>query len=83
MSAPVEDLDRIMAVMTTAFPPDYGEAWTRRQVEDSLLTGNCHYILINPQGHTPPADGQPAADMAVKGHAAVPQILLFWGFQYY
>ena len=40
-----DDLDRILAVMTAAFDPAYGEAWTRRQVEDALLTGNCHYGL--------------------------------------
>jgi len=32
-----DDVDRIMAVMHAAFPPDFGEAWTRRQVEDAQL----------------------------------------------
>jgi ribosomal-protein-alanine N-acetyltransferase len=43
--APGDDLDRIMAVMQAAFDPAYGEAWTRRQVEDALLTGTCQYAL--------------------------------------
>lgn len=45
MSPPADDLDRIMAVMQAAFDPAFGEAWTRRQVEDALLIGNCHYML--------------------------------------
>lgn len=51
MIAPADDIDLIMAVMTAAFDPAYGEAWTRRQVEDALLTGNCHYGLAMHQGH--------------------------------
>lgn len=43
MIAPADDIDRIMAVMVAAFDPAFGEAWTRRQVEDALLTGLCHY----------------------------------------
>lgn len=50
MSAPADDLDRIMAVMGAAFDPAYGEAWTRRQVEDALLSGSCHYLLIGSDG---------------------------------
>lgn len=42
----IDDVDRIMAVMTTAFDPAFGEAWNRRQVEDALRIGNCHYCLI-------------------------------------
>lgn len=40
-----DDVDRIMAVMEAAFDPTFGEAWSRRQVEDALLVGNCHYLL--------------------------------------
>lgn len=61
MSAPVEDLDRIMAVMTTAFPPDYGEAWNRRQVSDSLLIGRTRYGLIDAQGRPDPVDASSTA----------------------
>jgi ribosomal-protein-alanine N-acetyltransferase len=46
MNPPAEDIDRIMAVMAAAFDPAYGEAWTRRQIEDALLLGNCHYELL-------------------------------------
>lgn len=50
----IDDIDRIMAVMEAAFDPAYGEAWNRRQVEDALVMGNCHYLLIGPQGEAPP-----------------------------
>lgn len=56
MTGPTDDLDRIMAVMNAAFDPAYGEAWTRRQVEDALILGNCHHRLIAPNGQ-PPAPG--------------------------
>lgn len=60
MIPPVDDLDRLMAVMAAAFDPIYGEAWTRRQVEDALLIGNCHYRLIGADGGEPDV-GAPAA----------------------
>jgi ribosomal-protein-alanine N-acetyltransferase len=41
-----DDVDKIMAVMASAFDPVYGEAWNRRQVEDALRFGTCHYSLI-------------------------------------
>jgi ribosomal-protein-alanine N-acetyltransferase len=45
-----DPVDRIMAVMDCAFEPRFGEAWTRRQVADALLLGNCHYGLIAADG---------------------------------
>jgi ribosomal-protein-alanine N-acetyltransferase len=44
-----------MAVMDAAFDPQFGEKWSRRQIEDALLVGNCHYLLA---GH----DGEQAGD---------------------
>lgn len=49
-----EDLDQIMAVMDAAFEPEWGEAWNRRQVSDSLVFPHTHYRLIA-------EDGSPAA----------------------
>ncbi len=46
MTAPADDVDRIMQIMADAFEPHFGEAWTRRQVEDALLTGLCHYRVL-------------------------------------
>jgi ribosomal-protein-alanine N-acetyltransferase len=60
MTAPADDLDRIMAVMATAFDPAFGEAWTRRQVEDALVLGPSHYALITAQG-SPAAPGEAPA----------------------
>lgn len=54
-----DDLDRIMAVMAAAFAPEYGEAWNRRQVEDALLIGGCHYCLVSTSGDEP-APGEAA-----------------------
>ena len=51
---PADDVDRIMAVMEASFDPEFGEAWNRRQVEDALLLGQTHYLLIDHQGHQPP-----------------------------
>jgi ribosomal-protein-alanine N-acetyltransferase len=59
-----EDLDRIMAVMDAAFDPAFGEAWTRRQVEDALLLPGTHYLLAGADGEHP-APGQPAIGFAL------------------
>lgn len=50
---PDDDLDRIMAVMTRAFDPRYGEAWNRKQVSDAMLFGHCRYGLIASDGTEP------------------------------
>lgn len=47
---PVDAIDAIMTVMRDAFDPDFGEAWTQRQVTDALTLGNIRYILY---GQTP------------------------------
>lgn len=60
----MDDLDRIMAVMAVAFDPVFGEAWTRRQVDDALAFGNCHYRLISGSG-LPAVPGEPAAGFAL------------------
>lgn len=60
MMPPPDDIDRIMSVMQAAFVPEYGEAWNRRQVEDALLIGNCHYYLLSASGNEP-TEGEPAA----------------------
>lgn len=64
MIAPADDLDRLMQVMDAAFDPHYGEAWTRRQVEDALLSGACRYVLVDERGE-PPGEGAPAAGFSM------------------
>ena len=49
----IDDLDRIMAVMEAAFDPEYGEAWTRRQVGDALTFSNTYYLLAGADGSAP------------------------------
>jgi ribosomal-protein-alanine N-acetyltransferase len=70
-----DDLDRIMEVMEAAFDPAFGEAWNRRQVSDSLLLPNTHYLLAAANGHSP-REGQPAAGFALSRGAADEEELL-------
>ena len=63
VTPPGDDLDAIMAVMAAAFDPAFGEAWSRRQVGDALVAGNCHYRLAGVDG------GWPAAGAACVGFA--------------
>lgn len=77
MSAPVDDIDRLMAVMQTAFDPAFGEAWTRRQVEDSLLLGRCHYLLIAPGGGEPGPDEDAAGFALSRTGFEEEELLLF------
>jgi ribosomal-protein-alanine N-acetyltransferase len=53
MIAPEDDVDAIMRIMQVAFDPTYGEAWTRGQVLDALIMGQCHYGLADAQGEVP------------------------------
>lgn len=75
MTGGTDDLDRIMAVMEAAFDPTYGEAWNRRQVEDALLIGNCHYGLLDGFGD-PPSDGAEAAGFFLSRHGYEEEELL-------
>lgn len=47
-------IDRIMEVMAGAFAPEFGEAWNRRQVSDSLLLTGTAYCLIGAEGSIDP-----------------------------
>jgi ribosomal-protein-alanine N-acetyltransferase len=60
VAAPADDIDRIMEVMAAAFDPEFGEAWSRRQIEDALLSGLCHYKLSDAAGTCPLRDGAAA-----------------------
>ncbi|WP_421853846.1 GNAT family N-acetyltransferase [Novosphingobium sp.] len=60
-----DDVDRIMEVMAGAFAPEYGEAWNRRQVSDSLLLGGTGYCLIGAEGSLDPVPEEPAAGFAL------------------
>ena len=53
----------------------FGEAWTRRQVSDSLIMPNTHYLLAGTDGRAP-REGQPAAGFAMSRGAADEEELL-------
>jgi ribosomal-protein-alanine N-acetyltransferase len=55
-----DDIDKIMEVMEVAFDPQWGEAWNRRQISDSLAMPHNHYRLIAENG-AEPQDDQSAA----------------------
>ena len=71
----IDDLDRIMAIMEAAFDPAYGEAWTRRQVEDALALPGTHYLVAGTDGGVPSA-GAPAIGFALSREAADEEELL-------
>jgi [ribosomal protein S18]-alanine N-acetyltransferase len=48
-------IDRIMAVMESAFEPTYGEAWNRRQVADALAMPATHALVVDTEGAVIPA----------------------------
>lgn len=77
MIPPIDDIDRIMAVMASAFDPEYGEAWTRRQIEDALLVGNCFYDIVGADGASP-ASGAPAAGFSLSRHGVDEEELLLF-----
>ena len=71
----IDDLDRIMEVMEAAFDPAFGEAWTRRQVSDSLAMPNTHYLLVAADGD-PPREGERAAGFTLSRAVADEEELL-------
>jgi len=71
-----DDVDRIMAVMTAAFDPVYGEAWSRRQVEDALLVPGTAYLLADETGECPLKTGAAAGFALWRTIAGESELLL-------
>jgi len=71
-----DDLDRIMAVMEAAFDPLWGEAWTRRQVGDSLAFPHTHYLLIAEDGSPPRGDNPAVGFTLVRAAPGEEELLL-------
>jgi len=44
--AGADDLDAVMTIMTAAFPPDFGEAWTRSQCAGILPMAGVSLRLV-------------------------------------
>jgi ribosomal-protein-alanine N-acetyltransferase len=77
MIPPGDDIDRLMAIMASAFDPLYGEAWTRRQVEDALIIGKCHFALIGVDAEPPAPDAEAAGFFLSRTGYAEEELLLF------
>lgn len=73
-----DHIDRLMAIMGKAFDPAYGEAWSRQQVEDALLLGNCHAFLANPAGGAA-GDDEPAVGFSLSRTGFEEEELLLFG----
>lgn len=43
----MSELDQLMRIMEVSFDPHYREAWTRRQVEDSMLISSTFAMLCD------------------------------------
>lgn len=71
-----DHLDAIMTVMNAAFDPAFGEAWTRRQVEDALTLPGTHYLLADPTGQEPGAGDSAVAFALARGVAGEEELLL-------
>ena len=71
-----DHLDRIMGIMEASFDPVWGEAWTRRQVADSLAMPNTHYILIDRDGFTPGDDSNVAGFVLSRAAPGEEELLL-------
>lgn len=63
--------------MAAAFDPEFGEAWTRRQVEDALLSGLCHYRLAGSHGGEPALQEQAAGFYLSRQIGCEEELLLF------
>jgi len=75
---PSDDVDRIMEVMERAFQPEYGEAWNRRQVADSLILAGTRYCLIDADGSfETPSDHAAAGFALTRGLFDEEELLLF------
>lgn len=79
-----DDIDHMMAIMAAAFEPQWGEAWTRRQISDSLTLPTIFYRLIGADGTCPPppvgaetpADFTPAGFTLTRNIAGEEELLL-------
>jgi len=72
-----DQVDQIMAVMSAAFEPTYGEAWNHRQVSDALILPHTFAIVVDRLGRLIDG-GNPAepAGFILSRHAADEEELL-------
>lgn len=72
----MSDIDKLMAVMEVGFDPHYREAWTRRQVEDSLALPTGYALLVDADGNFPPPAAQAAGFVLARMVADEVELLL-------
>lgn len=72
----MDDIDRIMQVMASAFDPQWGEAWNRRQVEDSLRFPSTHFGLLDEHGRRPQGSSPAAGFTLVRAAPGEEELLL-------
>lgn len=65
----MDQIDQIMAVMAASFDPLWGEAWNRRQVEDSLALHNTTALVIDAKGQLIDDDQSQAVGFLMARHA--------------
>lgn len=71
-----DDIDKIMQIMDAAFDPQWGEAWNRRQLSDSLAMPHIQYNLIDSRGNSPAGDNDAAGFTLTKYVADEEELLL-------
>ena len=72
----MDALDGVMAVMEAAFDPQFGEAWTRRQVSDALVVPQTSLILAGQDGAAPLGGHDVAGFVLSRGAAGEEELLL-------
>ncbi len=72
----MDDIDQIMRIMEVAFDPQWGEAWNRRQVSDSLAMPNIHYRLVGATGKPPEGSENAAGFILVRSAPGEEELLL-------
>ncbi|MFV0645892.1 MAG: GNAT family N-acetyltransferase [Sphingomonadaceae bacterium] len=72
----MDSIDQIMRVMDSAFDPYWGEAWSRRQVIDSLTFPNTYFTLIGERGDISPKSECVAGFSLVRSTGEEEELLL-------
>ena len=72
----MSELDQLMAVMEAGFDPHWREAWTRQQVENSLVMPHTYAILIDADGASPPKRADAAGFVLARKAPGEEELLL-------
>lgn len=72
----MSDIYKLMAVMEVGFDPHFREAWTRRQVEDSLALPTGYALLVDADGNFPAPAAQAAGFVLARMVADEVELLL-------